>query len=89
MPSYLQLFFKMTIFRNSIQNGMTKIPTNEILEILYKLRIRVSEKLKTVLALYNMQIHQKKAEPDYHTTRHLWLIARDANMCPVDFNKSF
>ena len=30
------------------------------------LRIRESEKLKTVLELYNMEIHQKKAGPDDH-----------------------
>ena len=45
---------------------MTKIPHDEILEGLYKIRIRESEKLKTVLELYNMEIHQKKAGPDYH-----------------------
>ena len=45
---------------------MTQIPHDEILEGLYKLRIRESEKLKTVLELYNMEIHQKKAGPDYH-----------------------
>ena len=45
---------------------MTQIPSDEILESLYKLRIRGSEKLKTVLELYNMEIHQKKAGPDYH-----------------------
>ena len=39
---------------------MTKIPP------LYKLRIRESEKLKTVLELYDLEIHQKKIEPDYH-----------------------
>ena len=33
---------------------MTKIPHVDILEGLYKLRIRESEKLKTVLELYNM-----------------------------------
>ena len=43
---------------------MTKIPSDDILEGLYKLRIRESEKLKTVLELYNMEIHQKKAGPD-------------------------
>ena len=32
----------------------------------YKLRLRESEKLKTVLELYNMEIHQKKLGPDYH-----------------------
>ena len=46
--------------------SMTKIPSDDILEGLYKLRIRESEKLKTVLELYNMEIHQKKARPDYH-----------------------
>ena len=45
---------------------MTKIPSDDILEGLYKLRIRESEKLKTVLELYNVEIHQKKARPDYH-----------------------
>ena len=45
---------------------MTKIPPDDILEALYKLRIRESEKLRTVLELYNMEIHQKKAGPDYH-----------------------
>ena len=44
---------------------MTKIPSDDILEGLYKLRIRESEKLKTVLELYSMEIHQKKAGPDY------------------------
>ena len=39
---------------------MTQIPSDDILENLYKLRIRESEKLKTVLELYNMEIHQKK-----------------------------
>ena len=45
---------------------MTKIPPDDILEGLYKLRIRESEKLKTVLELYNMEIHQKKIGPDNH-----------------------
>ena len=45
--------------------SMTKIPPDDILEGLYKLRIRESEKLKTVLELYDLEIHQKKAGPDY------------------------
>ena len=44
---------------------MTKIASDDILEGLYKLRIRESEKLKTVLKLYNMEIYQKKIGPDY------------------------
>ena len=35
-------------------------------ESLYKLRVRESEKLKTVLELCNSEIHQKNAKPDYH-----------------------
>ena len=46
--------------------SMTHIPSDDILEGLYKLRVRESEKLKTVLELCNMEIHQKKAGPDYH-----------------------
>ena len=45
---------------------MTKIPPDDILEGLYKLRIRESEKFKTVLELYDLEIRQKKAGPDYH-----------------------
>ena len=72
MPTYSQWVFEMTIFRNSIRKwdgillSMTQIPSDDILEGLYKLRIRESEKPKTVLELYNMEIHQKKAGPAYH-----------------------
>ena len=38
--------------------SMTKIP--------HDVRIRESEKLKTVLELYDLETHQKKLEPDYH-----------------------
>ena len=48
---------------------MTQIPSDDILEGLYNLRIRESEKLKTVLELRNMEIHQKKAGPDCHRLR--------------------
>ena len=41
---------------------MTKIPSDDILESLYKLRIRESEQLKTVLELNDMENHQKKAD---------------------------
>ena len=49
--------------------SLTKIPSDDILGGLYKLKIRKSEKLKTVFALYNMEIHQKKAGPDYHRSK--------------------
>ena len=46
--------------------SMTKIPPDDILEGLYKLRVREFEKLKTVLELYDLETHQKKLGPDYH-----------------------
>ena len=51
--------------------SMTKIPPDDILEGLYKPRIRESEKLKTVLEPYNMENHQKKAEPDHHRFKRM------------------
>ena len=45
---------------------MTKISPDDILEGLYKIRQRESEKLKTVLELYDLDIRQKKIGPDYH-----------------------
>ena len=40
--------------------SLTKIPPDDILEGLYILRIRESDKLKTVLELYHLETHQKK-----------------------------
>ena len=42
------------------------MPHDDILEGLYKLRIRESGKLKTVLELYDLETHQKKLGPDYY-----------------------
>ena len=50
---------------------MTKILPDEILEGLYKLRIRESEKLKTVLELFDLETHQKQLGPDYHRLKTL------------------
>ena len=59
---------------------MTKIPSDDILEGLYKLRIRESGKLKTVLKMCNMEIHQKKAEPDYHRLKTMVLKSIEQNL---------
>ena len=70
--TYLQLFFRDDDIQefdskwDEILLSMTQIPSDDILESLYELRIRESEKLKIVLELYNMEIHQKKLGPDYH-----------------------
>ena len=51
--------------------GRNFITDDENLEGLFKLRIRESEKPKTVLELYNLEIHQKKAGPDYHRLKNM------------------
>ena len=70
MRIYSLLLFMMITFRNSIQYGtkfffLSKIPSDDILESLYKLRIHESAQLKTVMELYDMEIHQKMSVPNY------------------------
>ena len=60
----------MTIFRNSIQDGTMfffylKIPSDDILESLNKLRKRVPAQLKTALELYDTENHHKISVPNY------------------------
>ena len=68
---YSLLLFVMTTFRNVKQDGTSfyyrcqKIPSDEILESPYKFRIRESDQLKTVLELYEMEIHQTTSVPNY------------------------
>ena len=64
---------------------MTKIPPDDILEGLYKLRIRESEKLKTVLELYDQEIHQKKAGPDYHRLKTMVKRSIEQNLRMKNF----
>ena len=59
--------------------SMKKIPPDDILEGLYKLRTRESEKLKNVLELNNLEIHQKKIEPDYLVKRSIEQSLRTRN----------
>ena len=72
MPTYFSIVLRNDCIQefdskwDGILLSMTKIPSNDILEGLYKLRIRESEKLKTVLELYDLETHQKKLGPDYH-----------------------
>ena len=69
--------------------SMTKIPSDDILERLYKLRIRVYEKLKTVLELYNMEIHQKKAGPDYHRLKSMVKRSIEQNLRIKNFEARY
>ena len=45
--------------------SVSKIPSGDVLENLYKLRICESDQLKTALDLYDMEIHQKISMPKY------------------------
>ena len=65
---------------------MAKIPPDDILEGLYKLRIRESEKLKTVLELYDLEIHQKKIGPDYHRLKTIEQDPYDLGTKVLDVN---
>ena len=49
--------------------SMEELPPDDILESLYKLRIRWSVQLKTVFELYDMEIHQKISVPNYQKLR--------------------
>ena len=61
--------FSVTLHDDNIQEfdtrwdevllSVSKIPSDVVLESLYKLRIRESDQLKTVLELYDMEIHPK------------------------------
>ena len=67
--------FTMTLRNDNIQEfntqwdeillSMTKIPLDDVLESLYKLTVCESDQLKTVLELYDMEMHQKISMPDY------------------------
>ena len=92
MPTYLQLI----VLRNDdiqefdskwdgILLSMKKIPSDEILEGLYKLRIRESEKLKTVLELYDLEIQQKKIGPDYHRLKKMVKRSIEQNLRIMNF----
>ena len=52
--------------------SMSKIPSDYILESLYKFRIHESDQLKTVLELYDMDIHQKISVPNNQKLKTQW-----------------
>ena len=66
--------FSITLRNDNVQDfgtrwdeillSLTKIPSDDVLECLYKLRIREPDQLKTLLELYDMEIHQKISMPN-------------------------
>ena len=59
---------------------MTKIPPDDVLESLYKLRIRESEQLKTVLEFYDMEIHQNVSMPNYQRLKTMFQRSIDQKL---------
>ena len=67
--------FSVTLRHHNVQDfdtrwdeallSMSKIPSDDILESLYKMRIRESAQLKTELELHDLEIHQKILIPNY------------------------
>ena len=58
------------MFRTSLQDGtfflsMSKISSDDFLDSLYNLRMRESGQRKTVLELYDMEIHSKISTPNH------------------------
>ena len=51
----------------------------------YKLRIRESEKLKTVLELYDLEIHQKKTGPHHHRLKTMVKRSIEQNLRNKNF----
>ena len=86
------LLFVTTMFRTSIQDGtkfllsMSNIPSDDILESLYKLRIREPDQLKTVLELYDMEIHQKISRPDYQKLKTMVKRRKDQKLLLRNFD---
>ena len=82
--------FSLTLRNDNIQEfdtrlhdillSMSKIPSEDILESLYKLRIRESDQLKTLLELYDMEIHQKISMPNYQKLKTTVKRSVDQNL---------
>ena len=59
-------FILVSTFTQHLHSAVIKKKkSDDILESLYKLRIRESAQSTTVLELYDMEIHQKKSMPNY------------------------
>ena len=60
--------------------SLSKIPSDDVLESLYKLRIRESAQLRTVLELYDMEIHQKISMPKYQKLKTMVKRSKDQKL---------
>ena len=99
MPTYSQLFFVMTTTPefdtrwDDILLSMEQVPPDDILESLYKLRIREIDKLKTVLELYNLDIRRSRNTEvgscsNFPTEAVLWIKEVEMASSVGDFKSS-
>ena len=58
----------------------SKMPSDDVLESMYKLRIRESDTLKTVLELYDMEIHQKVSMPNHQKLKTMVKRRKDQKL---------
>ena len=82
--------FSVTLHDENIQDfdtrwdealmSMSKNPSADILESLYKLGIRESVQLKTVLELYDMEIHQKISMPNHQKLKTMVKRRKDQKL---------
>ena len=82
--------FSVTLRKNNVEEfdrrwdeillPVTKIPSDDILESLYKLRNREADQLKTVLELYVMEIHQKISMPNYQKLKTMVKASMDQKL---------
>ena len=76
----LLLLFRNSITLDEVLQSMSKIPSDDFLESLCKLRIRESVQLKTVLELYDVEIHQKISMPNYQRLKTMVKRRKDQKL---------
>ena len=65
---------------DEVSLSMSKIPSDDLLESLYKLKMRESDQLKTVLELYEMEIHQKVLMRNYQKMKTMVKRSEDQKL---------
>ena len=64
----------------SVLSSMSRVPSDDVLDSLCKLRIRESDQLKTAFELYEMEIHQKISMPTYPKYQMMMKRSTDQNL---------
>ena len=72
--------------RDEILLSMSKIPSDSVLMSLNKMKIHESEQLKTVLELYDMEVHQKISMPNYQQLKTMVKRRKDQKLRSRNFD---